>query len=40
MNDLINRDSAAEQSEVNIEPVLVHEDDLQLVGGGSLVNFY
>ena len=33
-------DTTVEQVEVSIEPVLVHEDDLQLVGGGSLVNFY
>jgi hypothetical protein len=33
-------DTTVEQPEISIEPVLVHEDELQLVGGGSLVNFY
>ena len=33
-------DSSVEQAEICIEPVLILEDDLNLVGGGSLVNFY
>ena len=38
MNQII--DTTVEQVEIRIEPVLVLEDDLNLVGGGSLVNFY
>jgi hypothetical protein len=40
MNHQIDLNDIAQSPEVVIEPVLIHEEDLELVGGGSLVNFY